>query len=211
MVLAVHGELVSTARASRGQHAQALHEVNLKRLQKLWLPRAQFSRPPLPSHAPCPYLLPYLSSRPPRVPALTGRLSHPRALGGCGRDHSAAAWAMARGAEPWLERRRLILQPIQPPQNTGTTCHDPHLAPAHYLPHACPSRLWSTMSSRRAAALSSLSLPAACSKSAASSSWSGRPILRERRAHARPPSRLGRVERSFGACAPRGWVVSYFG
>ena len=35
---------------------------------------------------------------------------------------------MAVGARPWLERRRLILQPIQPPQTLGTMPNTPYLA-----------------------------------------------------------------------------------
>ena len=42
---------------------------------------------------------------------------------------------MAVGAEPWLERRRLILQPIQPSPAHGSIRHHPYLALAHSSPH----------------------------------------------------------------------------
>ena len=211
MALPVHTELVSRGRAGCGLYADALRKVILKRLLNRFLPRAQFSRPPLPSHAPCPYLLPYLSSRPPRVPAFTGRPSHPRVFGECRRDHSAAAWAMARGAEPWLERRRLILQPIQPPPTLGTTCHVPHVALTLSLAHVAVRRPEARARGGVAAAAETRGWPGCRSNMAASSSWPGRPMQAERRGRAGPQSRLGRCDGSFGACAPRGWVVSYFG
>ena len=41
---------------------------------------------------------------------------------------------MAVSVRQWLERRRLILQHIQPLPTLGTTYHTPHIAVALYLP-----------------------------------------------------------------------------
>ena len=139
ITLPVHGELVSTASASRGQHAQALRKVIFKRLQKLRRKIKRFPRPPLPCPYPCAWPLAHLSPATPRVPAWTGRPCHSHALRDGRRYHSTPACAMAVGARSWFERPNLILQPIQPSPARGSTWHVTYLALPFYIPAGLPA------------------------------------------------------------------------
>ena len=137
----VRCELVSRGRAVCRILADALHEVILNRLPCVRGKWGQFSGPPLPCPYPFACPLPCLSRHTPRDRSLAGRPSHPRALPGGGRDHSAVVWAMTVGVEPRLERRNLIPQPIQPPPALGSTRHAPNLALTLSLAHLAVRRL----------------------------------------------------------------------
>ena len=103
-------------------------EVIFNHFQLVWGARRLFSRPPLLHPYPYPQPLLHNHRLNDRDRAWTGRPCHPHALRRRHGYHSAAAWAVRRGARPWLERRRLILQPIQPPPTLGTMPNTPYLA-----------------------------------------------------------------------------------
>ena len=168
-------------------------------------------RPPLPCPYPCAWPLAHNHRATPRDRSLAGRPCHPHALRRRHGYHSAAAWAVRRGARQWLERSNLLIQPILTPENAGTTSHAPCTALTLSLAHVAVRRRMPLALAADADGRTTFSRPGCRSNSPASSSQLRRPIVRETRGRAGPPSRLGRVERSFGACAPRGWVVSYFG
>ena len=183
MVLPCSPSLVSPPAATFVELRGRAAKVNLSCLPCVWLPEPPHVTPPAARPLPYTPLLPHLSRSAPHDRTLDRYHCQLCASGVGARDHPAAAWAMAEGSGQWLERRRLIIQPILPPQTTGTTCHDPYLALAHHLPHAAPSRLSTTMSSRGAAALRTLSLPVARSKPAVSSIQLRRALGRKKRTH----------------------------
>ena len=136
-----------------------------------------------------------------------GRLSHARALLDGRPNHSTVAETMAVGAEPWLERRRLVLQPIQPSPAHRSTRHHPYLALAHSSPHdSYIYRLWSDTSSRRAAALSARWWPGGRSRSTGLASQLGRSMERKYLGRGGVVGPLRRRARSFCTCGAReGW------
>ena len=107
----------------------------------------------------------------------TGCPCHPHALRRGHTNHCAAARVMAVGARPWLERRRLILQPIQPPPTLGTMPNTPYLALTLELLHVS-LRTWTGL---------------ALAADADGRTTFCRPAAREKAAgSARPPSSGGR-------------------
>ena len=91
MALPVHGELVSTGLAVCGLCAQALREVNLKRLHNSEGARGQLSGLPLPCPYPRPLPFLHLSRNTPRDLSVAGRPCHSHALGDGRRYHSMLA------------------------------------------------------------------------------------------------------------------------
>ena len=141
MALPGHGELVSRGLAICGLCASMLHKVLFNWLQCVGLAWGHFSDSPLSCRAPCAQILGRIRRATPRDRTLAGRPWHFHASGVQHQYHSAAAGALPGGAQPRLERRRLILQPIQPPQTLGSTSHDPNCARTLTLPHVALRRL----------------------------------------------------------------------
>ena len=147
----------------------------------VWGGRGLFARPPLLNPYPCPQPLLNNHRLNDREPAWTGCPCHPRALCVRHTNHSAAARAMAVGARPWLERRRLILQPIQPPPTLGTMPNTPYLALTLELLHVS-LRTWTGLAlAADADGRTTFCRPAAREKAAASSAQLRRWMQRKKR------------------------------
>ena len=141
MALPGHGELVSRGLAICGLCASMLHKVLFNWLQCVWEARGQFSDSPLSCRAPYSQILGRIRRATPRDRTVAFRPWHFHASCAQHQYQSAAAGALPGGAQPRLERRRLILQPIQPPQTLGSTSHDPNRARTLTLPHVALRRL----------------------------------------------------------------------
>ena len=125
---------------------------------------------------PCPQHQTPHDLRTPRDRAWTGSPCHPRALCVRHTNHCAAARVMAVGARPWLERRRLILQPIQPPPTLGTMPNTPYLALTLELLHVS-LRTWTGLAlAADADGQTTFCRPAARENAAPSSAQLGRPM-----------------------------------
>ena len=132
--------LVLHPRAGCGFCADALHEVNFNLLQLARRKKCCMPRPPLPCPYPCAWPLAHNHRDTPRDRSLAGRPCHPHALRRRHGYHSAAAWAVRRGARQWLERSNLLIQPILTPENAGTTSHAPCTALTLSLAHVAVRR-----------------------------------------------------------------------
>ena len=173
--------LVLYPRAGCGFCADALHEVILDLLQLARRRICCILLPWLLHPYPCPQHETPHDHDTPHDRTWTGCPSHPRALCVRRTNHSAAARVMAVGARPWLERRRLILQPIQPPQTLGTMPNTPYLALTLELLHVS-LRTWTGVASAADAdGRTTFCRPAAREKAAASSAQLRRPMQGKRR------------------------------
>ena len=141
MALPGHGELVSRGLAICGLCVYMLRKVIFNLSMRVGLAWGHFADSPLSCRAPCAQILRRIRRCPPRDRTLAGRPWHFHASGVQHQYQSAAAGALPGGAQPRLERQRLILQPIQPPQTLGSTSHDPNRARTLTLPHVALRRL----------------------------------------------------------------------
>ena len=137
MVLAVHAELVSRVRAFCGRCDDALHKVNLSRLER---PEGEWrclSRPPLARHAPCARLLLHNHRDTPRDRPLAGGLCHSPALGALTSGDTSTTCTSTKGAQAGFERSRPIIHHINPPPARGAFIPVPFLALTLSLASCC--------------------------------------------------------------------------
>ena len=97
-------------------------------------------------------------------------------ISGSQQNHAAAAWTVATGARQWFELPNLLIQPILPPENTGTTSHAPYTALTLSLAHVALRRLMLLALAADADGWTSLRRKEAREKAAASTSQLGRSI-----------------------------------
>ena len=173
--------LVSPSSFNFMEHRAHAAEVIFNHFQLVWGARRLFSRPPLLHPYPYPQPLLHNHRLNDRDRAWTGRPCHPHALRRRHTNHCAAARVMAVGARPWLERRRLILQPIQPPQTLGTMPNTLYLALTLEILHVS-LRTWTGLASAADAdGRTTFCRPAAREKAAGSSAQLRRSMQAERR------------------------------
>ena len=118
---------------------------------------------------------------------------------------------MAVGARPWLERRRLILQPIQPPPTLGTMPNTPYLALTLELLHVSLPTRTGLASAADADSQTTFCRPEARGKAAGSSAQLRRWMLRKSRTRLGVLGPLGALERSFSAFRPGRHWYTYLG
>ena len=167
------------------------------------------ARPPLPCPYPSQLLLPHLSCSVTYDRTWTGWLCHSPASRRRPRYHSAAACTLKRCASQWLERPRLLNQPILPPQNTGTTRNTPPIALTASPPPITVAAYDAWSPAAGAADQPTLCRPGCRSKSAGSSSWVGWAMEGENPGLRRVLGPIGGRERSPGASGSRGPLVSH--
>ena len=125
-------------------------------------------------------------------------------------DHSTPPSAMAEGVLRPPTRARLIIHHAKLPPARGTPVHKPSIALSHFSPPLTVRRLWALLHDPDAAAWSTFSRPAACSKSVASTSWAGRTMLRRSRGRAGPQGHLWGTDARSLVSVWRGGARPYF-